>query len=286
MSEAAKKQEMIITKVTESIKNIVGIEAIVLGGSHVNKTSSPSSNIDIGLYYFADGVLDINTLDNMMTELDDGKRQGILALPGAWGEWLNGGSCIVMDGMIVDISLRNITKVNELIDNSNNKGSISVSYQFGHPFGFVSSMYMAEVDLCRILFEKKNVISNLKRKVRPLSIIYKKSVIEYFLWEASYSAQTARRCIDKKDIIYAIGALYKCTNSLVQVVFTINDEYVLNEKGSFNKINTFKHVPKDFNKNMQALFLSIDLTNMENAFQIIEFYINELRNMISTLSIY
>ena len=126
----------------------------------------------------------------------------------------------------------------------------------------------------------------MKRKVRPMSIIYKKAAIEYFLWEASYSAQTGRRAIDKGDIIYVIGSLYKAANALAQVVYAMNGEYILNEKGCFSKMVHFKHVPKDFIKNMQSIFLSIDLTNMPNAYEIIDFYVNDLRQMIQQLNLY
>lgn len=286
MNDAIKKQESILEKIVSSLRNIVGIEAIVFGGSRVIGTNSPSSNIDIGVYYFADGVLDVKSFTDTLAELDDFKRQGLLALPGTWGEWLNGGACLSIDGVIVDISLRNLSKVEFVIDTLNSKGSITVSYQYGHPFGFISSMYLAETDVCKILFEKKNVISNLKRKVRPLSMTYKKATIEYFLWEASYSAMTARRVIDKSDVIYAMGALYKAANALAQVVYTINDEYLLNEKGCFNKIKTFKNVPKDFVKNIESIFLSLDYNNMENAFQIIDFYVEELKKIIQTMNIY
>ena len=64
MSEMMKIQEAILTRIVQEIRNVVGVEAIVLGGSRVNGTFSGTSNIDVGLYYFADGVLDIETLNN------------------------------------------------------------------------------------------------------------------------------------------------------------------------------------------------------------------------------
>lgn len=280
MSELDRKIEKILYKVTDELKVVAGVDSIVYGGSRVIGTETSESNIDIGIYYVGDEVLDIEGLSNALTSLDDLHRNGLLALPGSWGPWLNGGSCIKVDDMIVDISLRNLVQVNEVIDNCN-KGNISVSYQFGHPFGFVSSMYLAEIDMSRILFDKKKDLAETKKKIRPFNQVYKNACINHFLWEADYSSKTGRKSIQRKDIVYAAGALYKCANSLIQVVYALNDEFVLNEKGALQRASRFKKLPREFIKNIESIFVALDYDNINNAFEIIDFYVNECKNMMN-----
>ncbi|MCQ2978969.1 MAG: nucleotidyltransferase domain-containing protein [Clostridia bacterium] len=278
MSEAERMVEKVVYKVADELKEVAGVDAIVFGGSRVIGTAAPDSNVDIGIYYIGDGVLDIEGLNNALTNLDDLHRQGLLAYPGAWGPWLNGGSCIKVDDLIVDISLRNITRVNEVID-ACHSGNISIVNQFGHPFGFISSMYLAEVDMCKVLVDKMKNVANMKKKIRPFNAVYKQASINHFLWEADYSSKTGRRAIERKDVVYAAGALYKCANSLIQVVYSLNDEFVLNEKGSLQRASKFKKLPKEFVSNLETIFVALDRENIRNAFDIIDYYVNELRMM-------
>lgn len=277
-SELEKKVEKIVYKVSDELKNVPGIESIVFGGSRVIGTETVDSNIDIGVYYIGDSVIDIEQLQLSLSNLDDLHRSGLLAFPGAWGPWLNGGACIKVDDMIVDISLRNITKVNEVIDACNN-GSISITYQFGHPFGFVSSMYLAEIDYSKIIYDKTKKIYELKKKVRPFNQTYKKACINHFLWEADYSSKTGRKAIMRRDIVYGAGAIYKSINSLVQVIYALNEEYVLNEKACLIKAAKFKKMPKDFINNIESIYIALSKENLVNAFDIIDYYVNELRMM-------
>ena len=278
MSELDRKIEKILYKVTDELKVVAGVDSIVYGGSRVIGTETSESNIDIGIYYVGDEVLDIEGLSNALTSLDDLHRNGLLALPGSWGPWLNGGSCIKVDDMIVDISLRNITRVNEVID-ACHSGNISIVNQFGHPFGFVSSMYLAEVDRCRVLVDKQKNVAAMKKKIRPFNAVYKNASINHFLWEADYSSKTGRKAIERKDIVYAAGALYKAANSLIQVVYSLNDEFVMNEKGSLKLAAKFKRLPKEFINNIETIFVALDRENIRNAFDIIDYYVNELRMM-------
>jgi len=283
MNKEEKIFEDILSRITNALKNVVGVDAIVMGGSRAIGTNVEGSNLDVAIYYTGDGVLDVDHLSSVFTELDELHRVGLLALPGTWGTWLNGGSCIKMGGYIVDVYLRNVNKVKEVIEASN-KGKISVSYQFGYPFGFVSSMYLAEIDNCRILFEKRKVISQLKRSVRPLNTFYKKCAIEHFLWEADYSSKSGRRSINKKDVVYASGALFKCVCSLTQVIYTMNDEYVLNQKGALIKMKKFKKLPNNFITNVERIFIALDDTNIKNAFDLIDFYIADIKSILHSMS--
>ncbi|MEG0540774.1 MAG: nucleotidyltransferase domain-containing protein, partial [Angelakisella sp.] len=62
MSTTVMSTTAITQKVVALLKVVSGIDAIVLGGSHATNTASPSSNIDIGIYYGNNKPLDIDAL--------------------------------------------------------------------------------------------------------------------------------------------------------------------------------------------------------------------------------
>lgn len=79
-----------IDKIIDSLKNIKGLEAIVLGGSRARGTHSSDSDIDIGLYYDKE-TIDLSLLEKRVQELDQEHRENLLAKPGEWGKWVDGG---------------------------------------------------------------------------------------------------------------------------------------------------------------------------------------------------
>jgi hypothetical protein len=71
-----------------------GAVAVVLGGSRALGTASTPSDWDLGVYYR--GKLDTAPL----------ARFGAVHPPGSWGRIMNGGAWLVVDGMKVDVLLR------------------------------------------------------------------------------------------------------------------------------------------------------------------------------------
>ena len=63
------------------------------------------SDIDIGIYYKSESF-DITAINQIATELDDENRNNLVVPPGAWGDWINGGGWLVINGYHVDLILR------------------------------------------------------------------------------------------------------------------------------------------------------------------------------------
>ena len=81
-------------KIVEALRDIKGVRAVVLGGSHATGTQSESSDIDIGVYY--DAPPDIGALCAAAKILDDEKRDGLICPEGGWGNWVNCGGWLTM----------------------------------------------------------------------------------------------------------------------------------------------------------------------------------------------
>ena len=81
----------------------------VQGGTHTE-----DSDIDIGIYYNSESF-DINTINQFATKLDDEHRNNLVVPPGAWGDWINGGGWLVINGYHVDLILRDIKRVEQIM---------------------------------------------------------------------------------------------------------------------------------------------------------------------------
>lgn len=257
--------ELIIKKILTALKTIKGVEAVVLGGSRAKGNYSEQSDIDIGIYYNDSSQLDLEGLNRVATELDDTHRSNLITKIGEWGPWINGGGWLCIEGVATDFLLRDLNKVSTVIDDCLNK-KITIDYQPGHPHGFVNSIYVAETYYCKVLWDNNNLIGNLKNKITPYPLAIKTGIVNKFLWEAGFSNTIAYKGLLKDDIVYTTGCIYRVVSCLVQVIYALNETYIMNEKGSLTNIDTFNIIPKDFKRKVENIFytFTMDTKNMKN----------------------
>ena len=103
--------DSVVDKVSIALRDVPGIQAVVLGGSRARGNQSIGSDIDIGVYYSSDAPLDLAVLSEVAQQLDDEHREGLIASPGEWGNWVNGGAWLVINTLRVDLILRDIRRV-------------------------------------------------------------------------------------------------------------------------------------------------------------------------------
>lgn len=265
--------EAIYDLIRKQFKSVAGIDAIVLGGSRSTNTATEHSDIDIGIYYNDD--FDIETFKTIGTSLDDTHRLHCITDIGAWGPWINGGGWLTINNVAVDILFRETKKVKRCMDDCNS-GDITIDYQCGHPFGFINSIYVGELYYCKILSAPSNTIIQMKETLSSFSPVFKKAMIDRFLWEAEFSQNCGRKGLEKGDITYVSGSIYRTIQSLVQVLYSENELYCLNEKGSIHRLTkSGKRIPADF---IETIETSTSLTK-DNMFEIM----TALDNLLDTV---
>ncbi len=176
------------------LKSVQGMQAIVLGGSWASGTQRPDSDIDLGLYYSADRLLDIQQVRNIAIELNDIPNPVVTDL-GEWGRWVNGGAWLTIQGQHVDFLYRNIDFVATIIDDCN-EGKIQSDYWQQPPYGFHSYIYCAETNICKILYDPNATIQTLKAKVAYYPQPLKRTIINEFVWSAEFTLQVAKKSAD------------------------------------------------------------------------------------------
>jgi predicted nucleotidyltransferase len=222
--------QALLDTIVEQVKRVDGVRAIVLGGSRARGTHTARSDVDLGIYYHPDQPLDLKALDRIAAELDDRHQPGLLTPIGGWGPWINGGGWLTIQSQAVDFLYRDLGRVATSIE-ACCAGQVEIVYQPGHPHGFVSSIYMAEVALCQILWEADGQITALKKRTRPYPERLKKTLFQKFAWEIDFSLVIARKAVERADVAYAAGCCFRCVACLLQVVFALNEQYWMNEKG-------------------------------------------------------
>ena len=245
--------EIILEEIVDKVKHVSGVDAIVLGGSRAVGDYLPDSDIDIGLYYSRSALIDLATLDRVAAEFDDSGKLGLTTPLGAWGPWINGGAWLCVRSQRVDLLYRDLKRVEEVIT-ACHQGDIQVVYQPGHPHGFVSSIYMGEVALCKSLWDPQGKIMDLKARTAPYPAALQKAIIDKFAWEAEFSLGIVEKGIERADVAYTAGCCYRAVSCLLQVVWALNQAYWLNEKGAVAKAESFPIKPKRFRQRIERAF--------------------------------
>ncbi|CZQ99800.1 Hypothetical protein Tpal_2422 [Trichococcus palustris] len=246
---------MKVEKIVKELDSLKGVEGIVLGGSLCRGEADDLSDTDIGIYYDPEHI-EFRQLEGAIQRLDD-TGEASLFLPGSWGPWVNGGAWTTMEGKPVDFILRETKRVEQTIKDCLN-GHITISDQSGHPFGFVNSIYAAEVNDCQIVWESpEKPVSALKGKLISRGAYppeMRQATIDKFLFEADFSIHSSRKALLKGDLNYASGAFFKAACAWVQVIFALNEKFLMNEKGGVHQANKLAVKPTHFKVRVNQVY--------------------------------
>ncbi|HEY1016338.1 MAG TPA: nucleotidyltransferase domain-containing protein [Herpetosiphonaceae bacterium] len=247
----------LIPAIVERLRGIGGLDAIALGGSRARGSHTPASDIDIGLYYDPAAGLDLAALAAATAELDDQHREDLLTEPGGWGPWINGGGWLRIHGTPVDFIYRDRAQVAAVI-NECREGRITLDYQPGHPFAFVSSIYLAETAVCQPLHDPRGQLATLKALANPYPPALQRALIDRLWWETDFSVRIANKGVSRGDSAYVAGSCYRGVACLLMSLFALNRQHWLNEKGALALAAQFPIAPPYLQSRVGAVFAQID----------------------------
>lgn len=246
------EMKIILDKVVYALTDVSGIQAAVLGGSRARGTHSSESDIDIGIYYDKE-TLDLVSLNKAAKLVDDENRDNLIVPPGEWGQWVNGGGWLVIGGYHVDFILRDAQRVKNVISECQ-EGIVSAHYQTGHPHAYMNVMYMGELAVSKMLWDKQGNISALKRVAEKYPLKLKRAIIGFFRFEAEFSLMFAESNAEKNDVYYVTAHIVRAISALNQVLFAVNEEYCLNEKKAVGMIDHFSIHPLGYKDKVNSIF--------------------------------
>jgi predicted nucleotidyltransferase len=233
-----------LLEIVDTLTEVQGLQAVVLGGSWASNTQRLNSDIDLGLYYFEDTALDIDHIRKIANELNDFPNPEVTVL-GGWGRWVNGGAWLTIKGQRVDFLYRDRDFVSTIIDECN-RGEKQFDYLQQPPYGFYSYIYCAETQQCKILYDPQRAIANLKSKVSNYSASLKSAIINGDLWHAEFSLEVAKKSANTGQVYFIAGCLTRIASSLVQVLYALNETYFISDKRLKTHVEQFNIKPHDF----------------------------------------
>lgn len=206
-----------------------GVEAVALGGSRATGTADAASDWDIGLYYR--GQPDFSVLG----------RHGELHPPGSWGRIMNGGAWLSLDGLKVDVLLRDLDAVEHWSERARD-GHYEVDALLGYVAGVLTYSLTAELALNRL------VTGELPR-VAGFPPALARSGAARWRQHAEFSLVHARMRAERGDVVGTVAQAAKAVVETAHAVVCGRGEWVLNEKNLVERAGLrevhaqFTHVP-------------------------------------------
>ncbi len=230
--------DTLLERIVPALADVPGIDAMVLGGSRARGTAHDTSDYDIGLYYSAANELDTDRLLQVARNLVDEPSAAVVTTVGGWGPWIVGGAWLSIAGRRVDLLYRSVEAVTQVID-ACRAGHISMDYQPGHPHGFCSAIWMGEIALCQPLHDPRGTIIGLKALASPYPKPLRVALIRRFQWEILFSIENGETAALREELTDIAGCAYRALACTGQVLFALNERYLINEKNALQEAASF-----------------------------------------------
>lgn len=266
-----------LQRLVSALAEVPGLEAVVLGGSRARGTAHDRSDHDIGLYYREAAPLDIDRLREAANRLADQPTATVTPI-GEWGPWIVGGAFLSIQGQKVDLLYRNIQAVAQVIE-ACRSGDVTMNYQPGHPHGFCSAIWAGEIALCRPLHDPRGAIAGLKSRALPYPAPLRQALVRRFQWEILFSIENAELAATRLEQTHVAGCVYRALACIVQVLFALNERYLINEKGALEEAAHFPLTLPELTDRISDLWQFIGDGDFETALAILR----EIHQELATL---
>lgn len=230
--------DSLLQRLVPPLSEVSGLVAITLGGSRARGTAHATSDYDLGLYFSDARPLDTDELLRVVRTLVDEPATAAVTRVGDWGPWIVGGRWLSIEGHKVDLLYRNIEAVAQVIA-ACRAGEINMSYQAGHPHGFCSAIWMGEIALGLPLHDPTTSLAQLKALTLPYPVALGDALIRRFQWEILFSIENGELAINRGEQTHVAGCVYRALACIGQVLFALNERYLINEKGALQEAAGF-----------------------------------------------
>ena len=131
------------------------------------------------------------------------------------------------------------------------RGEPKSVYQLGHPLGFHNQIYAGEVACCRPLFDPHGAVEELKKLVRHYPAGLRRAAVSKHLFDAAFELGIADKPAAREDILYASGCLFRAAGFMTLVLYGLNCQWFVNEKGAIPASRKFSIRPRNFHATIE-----------------------------------
>lgn len=250
MNQLSTAQHELLLSITDQLRAISGITAVVLGGSHARGSARTGSDIDLGLFYSEASPFSIQHIRELAESINDTANPVVTDFYG-WGPWVNGGAWLTIGGQRVDFIYRSLEHVERVIAEAE-AGRYVLDYVQQPPFGFFSPTYLGEISICIPLFDADARLNALKQRIASYPEALRRAVVQDFLWQVEFNlAAFAQKFAARGDAYGTASCLTRAVNQLILVSFALNRQYLLNDKTALAEVAEFALAPRAFAPRVQ-----------------------------------
>lgn len=241
-----------LDEITERLRHVPNLAAIVLGGSLARGLARSDSDMDIGLYYREKSPFCVDHIRSIAESTCIPESVPTVTNPYQWGPWVNGGAWIQTPSGKADFLYRNLDQVEAVIEEGR-RGVWRHDYDQQPPYGFRSVVYFGETYFSVPLYDPDGEIARLKESVASYPDSLRERIVQDSLWAVEFSLHFCRNFADAADVYNATGCITRIAHFLVHALFALNREYFVSDKYANRLIDQFPSRPCDFTTRLAAV---------------------------------
>jgi hypothetical protein len=199
-----------VSRVVDTLTKSAGVVAVVLGGSRASAIEDLQSDWDLAVYYR--GAIDLAPLATF----------GDVHPPGSWGRLMNGGAWLTIDGVAVDVMLRDLDVVEHWTAEAH-RGVYELDAILGYLAGLPTYSLMAELASGRLLSGALPIVTAV-----PPALVA--GAPPRWRFARDFSLEYAQMHAQRGNIVGAVGHASKAAFEEAHARMCERGLWVLNEK--------------------------------------------------------
>ena len=230
------------------IKRIERIDQVIsigYGGSRGLKLNNENSDFDIIIYHNEKKPLNFSSLKNYLNPILEENKVKLIA------NFITG----EFEGKKFELFQKNIATVNDEIRHSK-EGKFRYMPRRLFPHGYISTSLLSHINHLDLIVDKNFTLKAMRNSI---SIYPKKlmvSLLNYFFREAQITLIHAKK-INKDAHVYNLVSLISFYFFYIDVVlFTVNREYPVLEKGGLALLNNFEYKILDYERLKKDIYIA------------------------------
>lgn len=245
------EKQALLDDIVARLSQVRGVRAVVLGGSYARGMQRPGSDLDVGIYYYETQPFAIADIHAVASAISASGTAEVTDFYG-WGAWVNGGGWIHSAHGKVDFIYRSIQQVMRTIDQAEQGGTAHDYFQ-QPAYGFFSTVYLAETQVCVPLYDPLGIIAAMKTRVAVYPPALKEKTVASMLWLAEFSLIHAESFARSGDRFATPGTLARAAYCVTLALFALNETYYMSDKTALREMAVFRLAPDDFGERLGAV---------------------------------